>query len=72
MRSFTALQTFEAPEIKSVYVEGLSYTIREGNRYLNALAEVWALQGKIVFNHNSKDKIINGNGIVTNAPPILP
>ncbi len=72
MRSFTALQTFEASETKSVYVEGLSYTIRDGNRYLNALAEVWALQGKVVFNHNSKDKIVRGKGIVTDPPPAPP
>ncbi len=64
MRSFIALQTFEAPETKSVYVEGLSYTIRDGNRYLNALAEVWALQGKIKFGHATPPVQIVGKAIV--------
>lgn len=64
MRSFIALQTFEAPETKSVYVEELSYTIRDGNRYLNALAEVWALQGKIKFGHAIPSVQIVGKAIV--------
>lgn len=52
MRSFVALKTFECPELKSMYVEGLSYTIKPSNKYLNALAEVWALEKKIAFDHN--------------------
>lgn len=51
MRTFKALQTFESTDTRSVYTEGLSYSIVDGNRFLNACAEVWALQGKIEFDH---------------------
>ena len=49
MRIFLALQTFSSPETRSTYVTGMTYTIRPKNRYLNALAEVWALEGKVNF-----------------------
>lgn len=65
MRTFIALSTFESPETKSVYVEGLTYSIREGNRYLNALAEVWSLEGRIRFEHRPEVKSqIEGVGTV--------
>lgn len=65
MRTFKALQTFEAPESKSTYIEGLSYTIVDNNHMLNALAEVWALQGKVEFLHsNSNQSKLKGKGQV--------
>lgn len=65
MRSFVALKTFKCDELESVYVEGLSYTIHQGNRYLNALAEVWSLEGKITFDHSPVTKAkVEGIGTV--------
>lgn len=62
MRVFDALQTFESPEMKSTYVGGLSYSIRPGNRYLEALAEVWALEQRIHFHHNPVQQRIYAKG----------
>lgn len=62
MRQFKALITFDSPETKSTYLEGFSYTIRSGNRYLNALAEVWVFQGKVAFEHQPKHEGIQGVG----------
>ena len=62
MRSFVVLQSFTSKETRSEYVEGLSYTIRPGNRYLNALAEVWAFEGKIQFHHEAQRPQIRGKG----------
>ena len=65
MRIFEALQTFEAPETKSTYLEGFTYTIVDNNKLLNNLAEVWALQGKIRFLHAESNKAqIRGVGHV--------
>jgi hypothetical protein len=64
MRSFVALRNFYSPEIKSGYVEGLSYTILPGNRYLGALAEVRALEGKIEFIHRLNEAKLYGIGKV--------
>lgn len=72
MRAFTALRDFDSPETKSSYAEGLSYTIRPGNRYLNALAEVWVLEGKIVFHHDGKRTQVQGKGVLTTPPPVPP
>lgn len=68
MRTFVALQTFYSPKMKSSYVEGLSYTIRQGNRYLAALAEVWALEGRVRFAHNTTKCTIQGIGHVCESP----
>lgn len=65
MRVFTAIQTFESHELQSTYCKGMSYTIRPGNRYLNALAEVWALEGKIIFAHIAPEPEVIGIGTVT-------
>lgn len=62
MRQFIALQTFESLETRSVYVEGLSYRIVDGNRLLGALAELWAIQGKVKFLHNPTAAVITGKG----------
>jgi hypothetical protein len=65
MRTFRALQTFKSEETKSWYTQVLTYTVRPGNRLLNALAEVWALQGKVTFNHIAVPPPIEGIGTVT-------
>lgn len=72
MRTFVALQTFTAQETRSHYVEGLSYTVRPGNRYLNALAEVWALEGKVRFTHNSPKSALKGTAVTYMMPPPPP
>lgn len=55
-RTFYAIKTFTSSETGSTYIDGLSYTIRPGNRYLNHLAEVWALEGKVAFEHKPESK----------------
>jgi len=72
MRTFVALQTFTAQETRSHYVEGLSYIVRPGNRYLNALAEVWALEGKVRFTHNSPKSALKGTAVAYTVPPLPP
>jgi hypothetical protein len=62
MRSFIVLLNFESSETQSVYVQGLTYTIRNNNKMLNALAEVWALQGKITFLHEQNKALLFGIG----------
>lgn len=69
MRHFIALQSFTSPETRSHYIEGLSYTIRPGNRYLNTLAEVWAIQGKIQFLPQTTKAQLTGTGVVSEAVP---
>ena len=61
MRVFTALQTFDSPQTGSTYLEGYSYTIR-GNRYLNALAEVWEIENKIQFEHDPMKQRVAARG----------
>lgn len=61
MRLFTALQTFDSPQTESTYLEGYSYTIR-GNRYLNALAEVWEIENKIQFEHDPMKHRVTARG----------
>jgi len=50
---FKSLQDFDVPELRSTYVKDLVYTVRDNNKILNAMAEVWALQGKVVFVHQT-------------------
>lgn len=61
-RTFLALSTFYSPEFKSTYAQGLTYTIKHGNRYLNALAEVWKVEGKIEFIHEKNVATVIGKG----------
>jgi hypothetical protein len=49
MRQFRALKDFHAPEFRSDYVTGLTYTIRDGNDKLATAAEAWAADGRIAF-----------------------
>lgn len=47
MRQFRARKTFHSPELESTYVEGLIYTIRDGNDTLARAAFVWEEDGRI-------------------------
>lgn len=51
MRKFIALKTFFSTETRSEYVEGLTYTVRDGERWdtLRSLVDGWAQEGKISF-----------------------
>ena len=69
MRMFQAKQTFHSTEMQSDYIEGLTYTIRQGNRYLDLLAEVWAKEGKIVFFHHAPAVTVSGVGEVRDLTP---
>jgi hypothetical protein len=51
MRVFKALKTFDSDDLRSTYLKDFSYTIDANNKLLNACAEVWALQGKVQFDH---------------------
>lgn len=65
MRVFQALKDFESTETKSVYCAGLTYTV-QNNRMLEALAEVWALEGKVKWLHApEKLGMVSGTGTVT-------
>lgn len=44
---FRALATFEAKELKCTYVEGMTYTLREGNSILAELLPKWGQQNLI-------------------------
>lgn len=46
---FRAVEDFVDPTNKSVYLKGLSYTIRLGNFVLADKAAAWYTQGKIEF-----------------------
>ena len=61
-RMFIAKKTFSSSETKSTYAQGLTYTIRPWNRYLNVLAEVWQVEGKIEFIHNNNVATVIGKG----------
>lgn len=45
--AFTPTADFYAPETRSQYVAGLSYTVRPGNDYLAGLVEKWLAEGKV-------------------------
>lgn len=64
MRHFLALVTFVSPQLNSTYTKDMVYTIRPGNRYLNAMAEVWVLEGKIEFIHDHNNAKLYGIGKV--------
>lgn len=50
MKQFSPLVEFTCKELGgSVYVPGLTYTIRDGNTILEDLAEKWEEEGKISF-----------------------
>ena len=46
-RQFRVRADFYSPELKSQYVTGLTYTIRDGNSDLAKLADNWAEEGRI-------------------------
>ena len=57
---FTPLVTFKSPETESMYVEGLSYTVRPGNKRLARLVERWLKEGKVA--HGGYASIVTGKG----------
>jgi hypothetical protein len=46
---FKALQTFEDAELKSVYVQGKTYTIRKHNYVLARKVSEWLISGKVAI-----------------------
>ena len=46
---FRANQTFECPELASVYSAGFTYTAFPGNDVLRALIPQWESEGKITI-----------------------
>lgn len=46
---FTALKTFECPDMKSTYTAGMSYTIRAGNDKLAEKVKCWLKDGKVML-----------------------
>lgn len=56
-KRFTVLTSFESPELKSHYVAGHSYTIKDGNEKLARLAAQWKDEGKIVFGGTTAAKV---------------
>ena len=47
---FTAKRSFEDADLKSSYVEGMSYTVRSGPKYdlLRTKVKAWLKEGKVV------------------------
>lgn len=45
--TFTALENFTCPDTESVYVKGMSYNIREGNKHIQDVLQTWAVAGKV-------------------------
>jgi hypothetical protein len=46
---FTAVKTFESPELGNTYEKGLTYTIRHNNHELRKFAEKWLDENKIAI-----------------------
>lgn len=44
---FTPLTDFFSEQVGSQYIEGLSYSVREGNDVLAGLVPVWVKEGKV-------------------------
>lgn len=44
---FKALKDFQSNELKSLYVAGLSYTVRPGNDLLAKLVPQWVKDGRV-------------------------
>ena len=61
---FRALKTFECEEVRSTYVTGLTYTVREGNEILAGLVEDWIKQGRVEIVDNSVKARVAGSGRV--------
>ena len=46
--NFTPKQDFECPDLRSTYLAGMTYTVREGNVTLAKLVDQWLKEGKVV------------------------
>ncbi len=44
---FTALEDFWAPEVATQYIQGQTYSVREGNVKLHELVKTWQGQSKV-------------------------
>lgn len=44
---FTALENFVCPDTESVYVKGMKYNIREGNKHVQDVLPIWEATGKV-------------------------
>jgi len=63
MRQFKVLQDFYAPEMRSAYVTGLVYLVRDNNHKLEQLAEQWAKDRKVVWIHASYNPTASISGV---------
>jgi hypothetical protein len=67
LRRFRALKTFESPDLKSTYVKGMTYTVRDGNDLLAVFAEDWVQEGLVEYcgeNEPVPPFFVAGQGIV--------
>jgi len=60
--SFRALTTFKSDELNSTYMEGLTYTVREGYNELAALVPVWVHMGRIEIIGPANRSSVAGQG----------
>ena len=44
---FTALDNFTCPDTESVYVKGMQYNVREGNKHIQDVLPTWVAAGKV-------------------------
>lgn len=56
---FTAVKTFECPELGSTYEKGLTYTIRHNNSELRRYAEKWLDENKVVLVDRPVDQMVS-------------
>lgn len=45
---FTPTKDFESAEFRSVYLKGMSYTVRPGNTKLQAAVTEWLADGSVI------------------------
>lgn len=63
---FKAKQDFFSDELKSQYVEGMSYTVRPGNTLLAGLAAEWKDDGRIEWiDQATPEAQVGGTGMVS-------
>ena len=60
---FRALRTFESVDLRSTYVEGMYYTVREGNELLFSFVSEW-LDAGLVEIVDEAGAAVGGSGLV--------
>ena len=60
---FRALRTFESVDLRSTYVEGMYYTVREGNELLFSFVSEW-LDAGLVEIVDDVGAAVGGSGLV--------